>query len=109
MYINQKLRVRWESTHSPYFNVTNGVKQGCVISPILFCIYIDGILDELENSGVGRYMGGVFVGTTGYADDLKLLTPSVNALNILVDICKNYAAKCDVMFNYIKMYTEETS
>ncbi len=33
-------------------------------------------LHELENSGVGCYMGGVFAGTTCYADDLKLLTPS---------------------------------
>ncbi len=30
---------------------------------------------------------------------LKLLTPSVNALNSLVYICKNYAAKYDVIFN----------
>ncbi len=52
------------------FNVSNGVKQGGVISLILFCIYIDGLLHELENSGVGCYMGVVFPGTTGYADDL---------------------------------------
>ncbi len=98
MYINKKLTVRWESTHSPYFDVTNGIEQGGVISPILFCIYMDGPLHELENSGVGCYMGGVFVGATCYPDDLKLLTPSVIALNILVDICKNYATKY-VMFN----------
>ncbi len=60
---------------------------------------MNGLLHELENSGVRCYMGGVFAGTTGYADELKLLTPSVNALNILVDICKNYAAKYHVMFN----------
>ncbi len=60
MYINQKLRVRWESTHSPYFNVPNGVKQGSDISPILFCIDMDGLLHELENSGVGCYMCGLF-------------------------------------------------
>ncbi len=48
---------------------------------------MDGLLYELENMGVG--WSGVFAGETGYADDLKLLTPSVNALNILVDICKN--------------------
>ncbi len=41
----------------------------------------------------------VFVGTIGYPDDLKLRTTSVNELNILVDICKNYTAKYDVMFN----------
>ncbi len=45
---------------------------------------MDGLLHELDNNGVGCYMDGVFA---GYADNLKLLTPSVNALNILVDIC----------------------
>ncbi len=75
MNINIKLRVRWQSTHSPYFNISNGVKQGGDISSILFCIYM-----------VGCYMVDVFAGATGYADNSKLLTPSVNALNILVDI-----------------------
>ncbi len=56
-----------------------------------------------------------FACTIGYADDLKLLTQSVNALNILIDICKNYAAKYDVMFNakksllIIYMHRGETS
>ncbi len=68
MYLNQKLKVRWDSTYSQYFNVCNGVKQGGVISPILFCIYMDGFLNELANSGVGCYMGGVFAGTAEYAD-----------------------------------------
>ncbi len=44
MYINQKLGIRWQTTNSSYFNVTNGVKQGGVISPILFCMYMDGLL-----------------------------------------------------------------
>ncbi len=48
---------------------------------ITYVLY--GLLNELANSGIGCYMGGVFVGATGYADDLKLLTPSVNALKIL--------------------------
>ena len=104
MYINQKLRVRWESTHSSYFNVHNGVKQGGVISPILFCIYIDSLLVELEKSCVGCYMGGVYAGAFGYADDLKLLTPTVQALHILTGICVRYATKYDIMFNGKKAY-----
>ncbi len=36
---------------------------------------------------------------TGYADDLKLLTPSVNTLKILATICVQYAKKFDVLFN----------
>ncbi len=74
MYINQKLRIRWETTNSSYLNVTNGVKQA-----ILFCIYMDGLLNELSKSNVGCHIGGVFASGFGYADDLKLLTPSVHA------------------------------
>ncbi len=44
-------------------------------------------------------MGVVFPGATNYTDDMKILTSSVNALNILVDICKKCTAKYDVMFN----------
>lgn len=60
---------------------------------------MDGLLLELEKSGVGCYMGGAFAGASGYADDLKLLTPSVKALHILANICEKYANKYDVMFN----------
>ena len=39
MYINQNLRVRWGNNYSDSFTVSNGVKQGGVISPIFF-VYI---------------------------------------------------------------------
>ena len=48
--------------------------------------YIDGLLNELENSGVGCYMGGVFAGAFAYADDITILSPSVLALKYMVDI-----------------------
>ena len=40
-YTNQSIRVKWASQISILCNVTNGVKQGGVMSPILFTIYID--------------------------------------------------------------------
>ena len=40
MYTNQECSVRWGSKHSDYFNVSNGVKQGRVISAILFQLEI---------------------------------------------------------------------
>ena len=45
-----------------YFAISNGVKQGGVISPILFCVYMDGLLHKLQSTGVGCYMGGVYAG-----------------------------------------------
>ena len=41
MYLNQACCVKWNSKNSTDFSVSNGVKQGAVISPILFTTYMD--------------------------------------------------------------------
>ncbi len=60
---------------------------------------MDGLLTELANSGYGCYMGGVFAGAFGYADDLKFLTPNVYALLKMAHICENYAKRYNITFN----------
>jgi len=54
--------------------VHNGVRQGGVLSPILFCIYIDNLLQRLSRSGVGCYLGATFAGSLAYADMLVFYT-----------------------------------
>ena len=44
MYTNQSCYVTWSSNRSETYNVSNGVKQGGVISPLLFSIYIDNLI-----------------------------------------------------------------
>ena len=44
-------RVSWGNHLSQYFELLNRVKQGGVLSPILFNIYIDTLLLELKGSG----------------------------------------------------------
>ncbi len=44
-------------------------------------------------------MGSEFAGAFGYAEDLKLLTPTTRAMSKMVIICEQYAARYDVMFN----------
>ena len=53
--------VRWGSFVSESFCVSNGVQQGSVLSPFLFAVYLDGLLSELSDSGVGCYWGNLFV------------------------------------------------
>ena len=55
---------------SSQFTACNGVKQGAILSPILFSIYMDGLFEQLEKSGVGCHMGNHYRGCIGYADDL---------------------------------------
>ena len=57
MYTDQFLRVKWNNTLSDQFSVMNDVKQGSVLSPILFAIYLDELLERLQQTGVSCQMG----------------------------------------------------
>ena len=100
MYTSQTLRVvKWGHTVSNYFTVRNGVKQGGVLSPLLFAIYTDSLLKRLEESGVGCHMGGHFTGALAYADDITLISPSMSGLRTLTKVCEEYATGFEVTFN----------
>ena len=102
MYTKQLIRIKWNNTCSEYFNVTNGVKQGGVLSPLLFSIYIDDLLSELRVQDIGCKIGSEFCGVYGYADDVVLLSPTVSGLKSMVKTCTKYANDHDVQFNSLK-------
>ena len=101
-YVTQSMRVRWQSSVSDKFSCSNGVKQGAVLSPVLFCIYMDELLDTLSKSNVGCYIGNRFAGALCYADDLTLLAPSYRAAKRLLSICEQFSKEYDVLFNSSK-------
>ena len=99
MYTNQHLNVSWNGCMSKYFSTTNGVKQGGVLSPILFAVYVDELLIRLKNSGYGCMIGHIYCGALGYADDIALIAPSTHALKQMCAICLEYASEYDLEFN----------
>ena len=74
---------------SEYFTMENRVKQGGVIFPIFFSIYIDPLLLQLRNSGYGCHLNGVYMGALSYADDITLITPSIGGLSEMLKLCDN--------------------
>ena len=102
MYSNQKLRVKWRDHYSDSFMVSNGVKQGGVLSPVLFGVYIDSLLFELKKSGYGCCVGPHFAGCLGYADDLVLLSPTKKGLKHMLDIADEFSKCFHVNFNGAK-------
>ena len=102
MYRRQKVRTTWGGSHSSTFTTINGVRQGGVLSPILFAIYIDVLLDRLESSGIGCYVGDEYMGALGSADDLSLLAPTLYSLKCMIRICEDFATEYDIAFNGTK-------
>ena len=70
----------------------NGVKQGGVLSPTLFCIYFDELLRRLRETDVGCHVVHMSYAAFGYADDLLLLSP-IHGLEILVKTSEYFASE----------------
>jgi hypothetical protein len=89
---------------SAYFAGCNGVEQDGVLSPVLLCLYSDGLLVTLSKAGVGCFMGSHFVGALAYADDIVFLAPSASALRTMLVICDtgNCAQDLPISFNASK-------
>ena len=92
MYTHQKCHVRWNNEHSDSFSVSNGVKQGSVISPLL----------KLNHLGLGCHVGLTYAGAFGYDDVIALVSPSIYGLKKMISICESYAKDYHITFNPAK-------
>ena len=99
MYETQKANVRWGNNLSETFTLRNGVKQGAVLSPRLFCVYMDALFGVLRKRRTGCWIGDAFVGIVGYADDLLLLSPTMDGLQEMVSSCEQFANAHNLKFS----------
>jgi len=71
------------------FHVTNGVRQGVVLSPYLFAVYLDGLSLKLKNIKAGCYIGKFLLNHLMFADDLCVLSKCTWVAKYI-----RYLAKC---------------
>ena len=81
------------------FCISNGVRQGGVLSPTLFNMYIDVLLCNLEKQGIGCHIGDKYYGSLGYADDVILLSPTLGGIQTMLNECESYGHELYVKFN----------
>ena len=94
--------VRWGNMTSKGFKVTNGVRQGGILSPYLFNLYMDDLSIILGSKYAGCKIASRIINHLFYADDLVLMCPSYRGLQDLLDTCASYADNHDIKFNTSK-------
>ena len=100
----QQLCIQWGKTKSSFFTTSNGVRQGGILSPKLFFVYMDDLSSMLIRNGVGCYIDNVCVNHVFYADDLCLMAPCAIALQELLNIYHSYSIIVDLNFNAKKSF-----
>jgi len=101
-YNVQTFYVKWGNSTSTCFTTTNGVRQGGILSPRLFTLYIDDLSNLLHNLNIGCFVGFTCVNHLFYADDICLLAPSAMGLQQLINVCEQYGSEHDILYNPIK-------
>ena len=99
MYRHQNAKVRWDNVDSDDFSLSNGVKQGAVLSAILYCVYVDDLYRQLRNKKFGCWINGNYYGILGYSDDILLLAPSITALKKILKTCETFALHHNLQFS----------
>ena len=82
-YSKQEICIKWGNETSTCFTITNGVRQGGILSPTLFSIYMDDLSFILSESGIGCHIDDLCINHVFYADDLCLMAPCAIALQEL--------------------------
>ncbi|KAL1446126.1 hypothetical protein WDU94_014018 [Cyamophila willieti] len=85
LYKGQKVVVRVENEETEEITIGRGVRQGCCMSPALFNLYAEKLLEEALKITPGIKIGEENLKNIKYADDQAVLAESERALQIMID------------------------
>ena len=98
-YSDLSCRVRWGDTMSEWFSILAGVRQGGILSPTFYSIYVDDLVQILSKMGVGCHVKDLFLSILLYADDMCLMSPSLKGLQRLLLMTESYCEEWDICLN----------
>ena len=102
MYSNVKCKVVFNDIESDMFDVNEGVKQGCPLSPVLFSIYMNELKKIIKERKLGISIFNTQIGSLFWADDVVLIGESAHDLEQLLDATSNFSKQWKLNFNLEK-------
>ena len=101
-YRNQRIYIKWGDNTSNSFPVSNGIRQGGILSPLLFNIYTNPMIVKLNQIKSGYCLNGKIINNLCYADDTALFSPSLRGLQLLINCCEEFAGHNFITYNIDK-------
>ena len=101
-YSQLQARVKFNGEVSDIYSIYRGTRQGGILSPIIFNIFLNDLLIELKSAQHGVRLGNMLLNSVAYADDVSLISATATGLQVLLDICGKYADKWRMRFNVTK-------
>jgi hypothetical protein len=98
-YTNTKACIINNGFMSDEFVTTIGVKQGGSLSPRLFSLYIEEIIDELDSLNCGYKLKSININTLLYADDIILISNTKTDLQKMLRTVSIIGVKLQIKFN----------
>lgn len=99
MYKNTYSATRHKNRMSTVIETHKGVQQGALSSPVLFNMFINDLLQELNNCPAGCTINELHINNLGYADDIALFANTEKGLQALLNICSKWADKWGLKFS----------
>ena len=99
MIKNSHTHVRFKNCKSSDWRVMTGCRQGGILSPLLFNIYLSDLIRKIVADCPGCELDGIKWNIIAYADDIILLAPSVTALQILLNALYDLIKKVKLKIN----------
>src|SRR6187401_2717424 len=99
LYWHQKATVRWDNESSKYVDIERGVRQGCIISAILYNLYSDMIAEAMKDESEIKFNGN-YISNLRYADDAAFVSESKKKFQKMLDklnsTCLDYGMAINV-------------
>ena len=99
IYLFQYANVRWNGVVSNIFTLCNGVRQGAILSGILYCFYVDNLFKLLRSRTAGCWVNNNYHGMFGYSDDNWVLAPTLSCLKEMMQTIEEYCNSHNLKFS----------